>query len=353
MEFIESISQIVEQIKSNKIQNEAQVTQSIVNRVIAHLDWDIYDTDLVKPQYNINNNFIDIALFIGEDSPEILVEVKAIGKAKQHDEQLLKYAFSTGAPMAILTDGQEWHFYLPGEKGDLGERKFYKLDITERSPNESVEILSKYLNFNNVRSGSALDHARNDLNNRKKTSKVIESLPLAFNKIISEPDELFIEMLANKVADLCGHEPSKSQIISFLQRQNGPPDLIGKDSPAPSPPEPELHGQLYLHFNNHEIKSKTKIGILEHLLNLIINEYPNAVAEIRHETSTYKRNLISTDKNKLFQDPSLVKKHSKKLVKGYWLGANLSAVQIEKNLEIIRKCLKRNYSVRIFKYKIK
>jgi hypothetical protein len=39
--------------------------------------------------------------------------------------------------MAVLTDGQEWHFFLPTEQGDYGERRVYKLDLLERDPQEA------------------------------------------------------------------------------------------------------------------------------------------------------------------------------------------------------------------------
>ena len=39
--------------------------------------------------------------------------------------------------MAILTDGQEWSFYLPGEQGRYDERRVYKPDLLEREISEA------------------------------------------------------------------------------------------------------------------------------------------------------------------------------------------------------------------------
>jgi len=58
----------------------------------------------------------------------ILIEVKQVGQSKGADRQLFEYAFHKGVPMAILTDGQEWNFFLPTEQGDYSERQLYKLD---------------------------------------------------------------------------------------------------------------------------------------------------------------------------------------------------------------------------------
>ncbi len=43
--------------------------------------------------------------------------------------------------MAILCDGREWSFYLPGEHGSYEDRRVYKLDLLERK----LEEISKYL----------------------------------------------------------------------------------------------------------------------------------------------------------------------------------------------------------------
>jgi hypothetical protein len=47
--------------------------------------------------------------------------------------------------MAVLTDEQEWHFFLPTEQGDYGERRVYKLDLLERDSQEAEAGLERYL----------------------------------------------------------------------------------------------------------------------------------------------------------------------------------------------------------------
>jgi predicted type IV restriction endonuclease len=49
--------------------------------------------------------------------------VKQVGQSDRAERQLFEYAFHDGVPMAILTDGREWNFFLPGEQGDYGERR--------------------------------------------------------------------------------------------------------------------------------------------------------------------------------------------------------------------------------------
>ena len=51
---------------------------------------------------------------------------------------MFQYAFHEGVQFVILTDGQEWDFFLPAEQGDYAERRVYKLNIIERDLEECV-----------------------------------------------------------------------------------------------------------------------------------------------------------------------------------------------------------------------
>jgi len=53
----------------------------------------------------------------------VFIEVKQVGQSDGGERQLFEYAFHRGVPMAILTDGQEWHFFLPAKQGDYGDRR--------------------------------------------------------------------------------------------------------------------------------------------------------------------------------------------------------------------------------------
>ena len=68
------------------------------------------------------------------------MESKGVGNASGAERQLFEYAFHQGIPMAILTDGQEWSFFLPGEQGAYYERCVYKLDLLARTTEECRQI---------------------------------------------------------------------------------------------------------------------------------------------------------------------------------------------------------------------
>jgi len=105
-------------IATGRYVNETTVSQGIVQRLLHSLGWPVYDTEVVAPEYSLSGRRADYALCHPPREPVILVEVKQVGQSKGADRQLFEYAFHKGVPMAILTDGQEWNFFLPTEQGD-------------------------------------------------------------------------------------------------------------------------------------------------------------------------------------------------------------------------------------------
>lgn len=65
-----------------------------------------------------------------------------------------------GIPMAVLTDGQQWSFFLPAEEGAYNEQQVYKLDLLERERLESVSRLNRYLAYGDCKNDKALQAVR-------------------------------------------------------------------------------------------------------------------------------------------------------------------------------------------------
>jgi predicted type IV restriction endonuclease len=206
-------------IAAGRYVNEATVSQGIVQRLLHSLGWPVYDTETVAPEYTLGSRRADYALCHPPREPVILIEVKQVGQSKGADRQLFEYAFHRGVPMAILTDGQEWNFFLPTEQGDYNERQLYKLDILERDPQETESSLKRYLEYEAVRSGQAIEAARKDYRNAARKRQAQRTLPDAWTKLIESEDELLIELLSDKVEDLCGVRPDTDAAATFLRGQ--------------------------------------------------------------------------------------------------------------------------------------
>jgi predicted type IV restriction endonuclease len=164
-------------ITAGRYVNEATVSQGIVQRLLNSLGWPIYDTEIVAPEYSLGTRRADYALCHPPREPVILIEVKQVGQSKGADRQLFEYAFHKGVPMAILTDGQEWNFFLPTEQGDYSERQLYKLDISERDPQQAESSFKRYLAYDAVRTGQAIEAARSDYRNAARKRQAQRTLP--------------------------------------------------------------------------------------------------------------------------------------------------------------------------------
>ena len=193
------IKEIQNNIKAGCFANEASVSQGIVQRLLNALGWPVYNPQVVYPEYSVEGRRVDFALCHPQGKPRIFIEVKQIGNADGAERQLFEYAFHLGVPMAILTDGREWQFFLPSEQGSYSERRLYKLNLLERDPEETAARFDRYLKYDSVCSGKALDEARKEYRDAARRKEIARSLPAAWNRLIEEGDDILIELLAGVV----------------------------------------------------------------------------------------------------------------------------------------------------------
>ncbi|MCH8956239.1 hypothetical protein IIA28_13120 [candidate division KSB1 bacterium] len=242
MDILSLIEQICVNLKNGRFSNEASVSQGILLPILQRLEWPVFDTSIVIPEYTIGGRRVDYALCDRIDHPVIFIEVKKTGQAEGADKQLFEYAFHKGIQLALLTDGREWHFYLPGEEGEYHERRVYKLDIIERDPNDAAKILERYLQFKRVCSGMALQAAREDYKTVSRQRKIKKTLTRAWSRLLEEKDEILLELLADKVEDLCGYKPDYDVCSSFISEGVMRQPAIERSKSRSTPSEPQIRG---------------------------------------------------------------------------------------------------------------
>ena len=229
--------------------SESAVSQSIVLRLLATLGWPIHESQVVYPEYALEGRRVDFALCHPANEPRILIEVKGVGKGTGADRQLFEYAFHQGVPLAILTDGHEWSFFLPAGEGSYDKRLVCKLDLSASDTAESVQRFERYLRYDAVRSGAARKAAQDDYQDvvrerraRHRERQINEALPKAWDKLVAEEDEILLEVVAKCVEELCGYKPIPESIVRFLQEMVHQPGARSSHSPArpstPSDPAP-------------------------------------------------------------------------------------------------------------------
>jgi hypothetical protein len=196
--------------------SEAQTSQGIVLPILNNLGWDVFDTSEVTPEYSIGGRRVDFALRIHSVNKVFLEIKKTSENLENHQEQLVYYAFQQGVKLAILTNGITWQFYLPLEEGSWEQRRFFTIDLIEQPVEDAAEKFDKLLSKNNIENGTAYQNAKSLYEGRQKNKIIRENLPKAWQKLISEPDEMLVELINDTLEKISGYKAEDSQIIEFL-----------------------------------------------------------------------------------------------------------------------------------------
>lgn len=215
----EQLLYFVEQLKSDRRLasfNEATTKQIVLLRILALLSWDIHNIDEVMPEYSVGSQRVDYALRHSNEN-KVFIEVKRVGEdLERHQEQLLNYSFKAGVSLAILTNGMTWRFYLPLQGGSWERRKFYTVEIYDQKSEDIVSRFLDYLAKENVYSGKHIQNAEAVYESSQRENLVRDTLPKAWDKLISEPDDLLIELIADATEKLCGYKPDNSVVEHFI-----------------------------------------------------------------------------------------------------------------------------------------
>jgi predicted type IV restriction endonuclease len=341
-------------LRDGRYANEAAVSQGIVLRLLGALGWPTYETQVVCPEYSLSGRRVDYALCHPANKPVAFIEVKQVGQSDGAERQLFEYAFHLGVPLAILTDGQEWNFFLPAEQGDYSERRVYKLDILERDLLESIARLERYLNYSRIATGAALTAAREDYRNVSRGRQMFSTLPQAWTKLVAEEDELLLELVADKVESLCGFKPDVDTVAKFLRESVGlratatliqpalsrapaPPASTSRSirvsTAAPLPPKLSsvgytLDGRFAACRNGREVL----VSVFEAFAERDASFLERFAARPKHGRT---RRYIARTPEELYPGRvDLAREHSSKLKSGWYIGTNVSRAQIERIIEM-------------------
>ena len=212
-----TLADITTRLQQDRFPNEQAISQGIVLRVLRELGWDTYVANVVWPEYQTaGGGRADFALCYPPSRPRIFIEVKHLGKAEGAVEQGLLYACKSGVPFVVLTDGRTWSFYLPAEQSDYDERRVYKLDLYERSPDEAAEKFRHYLANESVASGESLRAARTEYHNLNRRSQAKAAIPEAWRELVQKRNSGLIEILADAVESKVGFPPNGDDVAEFL-----------------------------------------------------------------------------------------------------------------------------------------
>ena len=214
------IETFIKELKSNKKLerfDEASTKQAVVLRLFSFLGWDIFNVDEVYPDYSVNSHSITYALRV-KNTNKIFIDVKRVGeKLDNHQKPLLNFASGENVEIAILTNGVLWWFYLPKSDGNSQEKWFFSVDLLKQKEDTFVAQLIDLLSKNKVVKGQALKAA--ETLNKNKNQKIASNvIPEAWNKIISQPNMIFVELLRESTEKICGCRVETKLVERFLEK---------------------------------------------------------------------------------------------------------------------------------------
>lgn len=362
MSLEDQIERLIEGLRQGRFTSEAAVSQGAVLPTLNALDWPVFDTAVVIPEFSVEGRRVDFALCHPANKPAVFVEVKRVGLTEGADRQLFEYAFHVGVPMAILTDGQEWSFYLPGEQGNYAERRVYKLDLLERDISESCERLQRYLGYTDTCSGQSIQAARSDYRNVARGREIQATLPQAWEAMLQEQDSLLLELLADKVEDICGYKPELDACGVFLETLGLPQSQPHLPSPAPSPTlKPPKQGSgrqrtrpaktpesFLFTVQGHEYKEGSARKVMTKLFELLAGADPQFLERFAARKHGRKRRYLARERAELYPGrPDLAELAAIEVSPGWWLGTNYSRREIQKIIDLAKEVVNPDVSATI------
>lgn len=323
----ETVDRIRNSLQRGQYTNEAAISLGVVLPLLQALDWPVFDTSVVTPEYTVGNGRVDFALRETTGRPKISVEVKRAGQIENADRQLFEYAFHQGVPMAVLTDGREWSFYLPLEEGQYDERRVYKLNLFERPPTESTYRLQRYLDYNGVTSGDALSYARKDYKTKERERLIDDTIPKAWQQLLSDPDELLVELLADKVEDICGFKPGPDKCSEFVQTKSDSrlttSETDDREEGTTQNGSQQTQDMGFSYRGNFHTSNSAR-EVIQKVLITFAAEDSEFLARFAARGGTKKRNFIAKSQRELYPGRPDLAKYSVELARGWWMGTNYS-----------------------------
>jgi len=335
-----------ESIRSGRLSIEAQVRTSIIVPILRELDWDDTNPMEFVPELLVDpteNRRVDFALCreVG-NQPLIFIEAKKLGGADtKGEEQLFGYAANRGVPFLILTDGNVWNFYLSMEEGTPAERRFYRGELlrTEKI-SEYAQFLREYMQKELVFSGEAKRAAEKRLRGNREKEKARRTIPIVWNALLKDPNEILRDLLAEEVEGECGAKPDIDDVEEFLVQvshtQSSESSVSQIDRPKMMKRSSvNIEGnKKIVGFTLYGESMETQFGnrALAELLIKFQSMDHKFMDNFSSQTRGRTRRLVAKSRDDLYDLSKLVD-YSLDLKNGWWLGTNISTPQVRRHIK--------------------
>ncbi|WP_277212227.1 type I restriction endonuclease [Isoptericola croceus] len=197
-ERLASLATKVQQQKATIETEEATKNAFVMPFISLVLGYDVFNPNEVIPEFTADvgtkrGEKVDYAIVTGGQL-QILIEAKAIGSplSLNHASQLFRYFATTNARIAILTNGQHFHFFTDLDRPNrMDEKPFLQLDLLDLDETlvPEVQKLTK----------DAFD--LDSVVNAAEELKYIGALKRVLATQFRGPDDDWVKSLTNRVYD--------------------------------------------------------------------------------------------------------------------------------------------------------
>ena len=330
-----TIKDLAEGIGAGRFRSEAEISQGVVKRVLNDLEWPVFDVRVVAPEFKIGTRKVDYALCQPPGKPSVLVEVKDLGKADgKGEQQLFEYCFHQGVPLAVLTDGREWSFFLPAGQGSYEERRFARIDLMQDDCAESAKILARYLKIADVRSGEARKRAQDDYEAARFQKEAASKYASIWRKLLSEPEPLLLDLFLEEVESLTRVRPDRERAAEFIRDQartgkaleRKPKRTPRSKEPLVSPPPVTTggDGSFALTSRGQTRTFKSGADVFAAVFTELASMDPGFCQRYSEQHRGSKRRYVAKSKDLLYPGNPRSQSVSRELPGGWWLATHCS-----------------------------
>ena len=323
------VCQVQDRLTRQAFRNEAAVRSQIVLPILERLGWNIYDTATVNHEYPLKvsdgtRRVVDLGLFVPGRGLHCIVELKAVGQS-QGDEQLFQYAYLAGAPLALLSNGEHWRFYVTYRPGSYEERLVRTLDFTKQSPDDIVAALHRYLSYDHTESGKAADYARADLEKNVNRNLARKKIPAAWHRLVE--DERLVDLLVEETSRLSDYAPTKEDVADFLHRLLSPSgDARGGNQAPVKPlqesvehvePPPSVPRRMRYHLLGREYSANNAVQAFVHIFQMLAERDASLLERLEPQLRGPKNRQLGRSVAELSANPAM-QKSAVSLPGGWW-----------------------------------
>lgn len=201
MSFEDALTDLIGKVRdyaSTLVTEEATKNAIVMPFISRVLGYDVFNPAEVIPEFVCDVGMkrgekIDYAFTQG-GVVQMLIEAKKIGDPLnlEHASQLVRYFHTSSARVAVLTNGQFWHFYTDLDRPNvMDERPFLRLNLLDIDPYALPEL--KKLTKTDFDLDSVMAAA--------EELKYVGAVKAAIAAQFKEPDEEFIKLFARRVYD--------------------------------------------------------------------------------------------------------------------------------------------------------